>query len=401
VIDLLPSAPILRNFAAIIAIPILLTGCLSYSSSSLQLENACGITTPVTFTPELGFELVIDDLSAPVHLTHAGDGSGRIFVVERRGRIRIVQDDEVLIEPFLDIEDRVSLGGERGLLSVAFHPNYEENGRFFVYYNRNGDGASIISEYNVTADENQADPSSEQILLTITQPFSNHNGGLIKFGPDGYLYIGMGDGGSGGDPLENGQDRQTLLGALLRIDVDNTDANPYGIPADNPFVEVPDALDEIYAYGFRNPWRYSFDRCDGRLFLGDVGQSSFEEVDLVEKGGNYGWNTMEGSECFDPRFNCNPAGLELPIAEYGHGGGHCSITGGYVYRGTEYPSLIGHYLYGDFCSGQMFTAFQNEEGEWVDQQLERPGFSITSFGEDEAGNLYLVDIGGAVYKVTD
>ena len=386
---------------AIFVIPVFLVGCFSLSSSSVYQGDPCGVIVPAIEDPQLNFELLIDNFDGMLYLTHAGDGSGRIFLVFQDGQVHILEDGEVNRTPFLDIEDQLRSGGEQGLLSIAFHPEYESNGRFYVSYTRDGDGASVISEFRVSVDANLADMTTEQVILTVSQPFSNHNGGLIKFGPDGYLYIGLGDGGSGGDPLEHGQNRATLLGSLLRIDVDNLDDQPYTIPADNPFVGLLDVREEAFAYGLRNPWRFSFDRCDGRLFLGDVGQSEIEEVDLIESGANYGWNTMEGSDCFDPSFNCNSAGLELPIAEYRHGAGNCSITGGYVYRGENYPSLQGHYIYGDFCTGQIWTLFQNADGEWINFANEDTDFTIASFGEDEAGELYIVDIGGAIYRITD
>ena len=260
---------------------------------------------------------VTTGLVRPVHLTHAGDGSGRLFLVEKPGRIRIVENGQLRPTPFLDIEDRVEDGGnEQGLLSVAFHPSYETNGRFFVYYTaQQGDGTIFVSEFSVSAsNENLANAGSERQLLTIPHPsFNNHNGGLLKFGPDGMLYIGVGDGGSANDPNNNAQNLDSLLGKLLRIDVNS--GNSYAIPPDNPFVGR-DGRDEIYAYGLRNPWRYSFDRETGELWLADVGQNQWEEIDIIKKGGNYGWRIMEGFHCRPPQTTCDQAGLELPIFEY-------------------------------------------------------------------------------------
>jgi glucose/arabinose dehydrogenase len=333
-------------------------------------------------------------------VTSAGDDSGRLFIVEQTGTIRILQDGKLLPAPFLNLGNQTQGGGEQGLLSVAFHPDYAQNGRFFVDYTRTDDGATIMAEFHVSSDPNLADLTSERILLVIRQPFSNHNGGLVKFGPDGYLYIGMGDGGSGGDPMGNGQNLSALLGKLLRIDVDNTDGKPYAIPADNPFINTPNAGKEIYAYGLRNPWRYSFDRCNGRLFLADVGQGNYEEVDLIDSGGNYGWNIMEGTHCYHPNFGCNQTGLTLPIAEYDHSFDDCAVTGGYVYRGIEIPDLDGHYLFGDYCTGHLWSLVQDSSGQWQMTQLRDLGFNISSFGVDQTGELYIVGLGGVVYKIT-
>ena len=284
--------------------------------------------------PEIKVEPVITGLANPVAITHAGDGSGRLFITLKGGQVIIYDGTQMLPTPFLDITSLVSSGGEQGLLSVAFHPNYASNGLFFVNYtDTNGD--TVIARYSVSTDPNVGDQSSAFILLTITQPFSNHNGGQLQFGPDGYLYIGMGDGGSGGDPQNNAQNLLTLLGKMLRIDVDG--GNPYAIPVDNPFLGDPTALDEIWASGFRNPWRFSFDRLTGDLFIADVGENRREEVDFQPAsspgGENYGWRLMEGNLCFNPPTNCNNGTLTLPILEYDHLLG-CSVTGGHRYRGT-------------------------------------------------------------------
>lgn len=363
---------------------------------------APGSSVPAGAPPPVELELVVGGLSAPVYLTGAGDGSGRLFLVEQPGRIRVYDPEQGILSTFLDLRPRVRSGGERGLLSVAFHPRYRENGRFFVNYTREPDGATVVAEYRVSpGDPNRADPQSERVLLTIEQPFPNHNGGQLQFGPDGRLYVGMGDGGSAGDPLGHGQDLSTLLGALLRLDVDSRE--PYAIPEDNPFVGRAGARPEIWAYGLRNPWRFSFDRCDGRLFLADVGQDRWEEVDLIRKGGNYGWNVMEGAHCFQPPVGCRTEGLELPIAEYDHSWG-CSITGGYVYRGTRLPGLLGRYLFGDFCSGRIWTLTPlvpdaQSASEWQMDELLDTTLNISSFGEDEAGELYVLDLRGGVYRV--
>jgi len=313
------------------------------------------------------------------------------------GTIQIYNGQSVLAEPFLDIDARVQSGGERGLFSMAFHPNYAENGRFYVNYSDNS-GDTVVSEFSVSADPDLADPASEREILNIEQPFGNHNGGQLQFGPDGFLYVGMGDGGSGGDPQEHGQDLSTLLGALLRIDIDGQ--APYQVPADNPFVGVQGAAPEIWAYGLRNPWRFSFDRESGELFAADVGQNSVEEVDLIVRGGNYGWNTMEGSECFDPPQGCNQTGLSLPIAEYTHALG-VSVTGGYVYRGEQFPDLYGKYIFADYVSSRFWVLTPDGQGQWEMEEVLRPGFFISSFGEDEDGELYVIDYGGRVLHIQD
>jgi glucose/arabinose dehydrogenase len=341
---------------------------------------------------------VADGLSFPVHLT-SPPGDPRLFVVEKSGTIRVIKDGQVLQTAFLDIRDEVSGGSEQGLLSLAFHPDYASNGRFFVdYTNRAGD--TRVVEYRVSADPDRADPAPVQTILSVDQPFANHNGGLLVFGPDGMLYVGLGDGGSGGDPQGNGQNRGVLLGKILRIDVDA--GTPYAIPSDNPFVGQAGRRGEIWAWGLRNPWRFSFDRETGDLFIADVGQNDREEVNArsVDEGGvNYGWNVMEGSECFQDD-DCDRAGLTLPVVEYDHGEG-CSITGGFVYRGSALPELRGHYFFSDFCSGfvrsfRLAGGAAVEERSWPDLE---PGGSIPSFGEDADGELYLLTREGSVHKI--
>jgi glucose/arabinose dehydrogenase len=339
----------------------------------------------------------------PVGIAHAGDGSGRLFIVERGGAVWVARGATVLDEPFLDISDRIEAsGGEQGLLGLAFPPGYEAKGHFYVNYTRAGDGATTVARYSVTADQDLADPASEEVILTVEQPFSNHNGGHLAFGPDGYLYIGLGDGGSGGDPLGNGQSTGTLLGKVLRIDVESGEA-PYVIPADNPFVGVPGAREEIWALGLRNPWRFSFDRGTGDLYIGDVGQSSYEEADYQAAaslgGENYGWNIMEGAHCFG-RDECDRAGLTPPVAEYAHDGVDCSVTGGYVYRGEDGTGLTGIYFFGDFCSGRI-RGLRPDGASWESTVLLDSGLLISTFGEDESGELYLADYsGGGIYRVT-
>lgn len=331
---------------------------------------------------------VINGLTRPVDLQSAFDGSGRLFIIEKYGAIRIFKDGQLLEQPFLNIDDRVDdSGNEMGLLGFAFHPNYEQNGYFYVNYTGDG-GNTRISRFQASGDS--ADPNSEQVLLVIDQPFENHNGGGVVFGPDGYLYLGLGDGGAAGDPFKNGQNTDVLLGKLLRIDVDNGD--PYAIPADNPFGS------EVWAYGLRNPWRFSFDRATGDLWIGDVGQGEWEEVDYLPAGSpggvNFGWSIMEGSYGYDGEPQ---PGLLLPAAEYSHSNPYsgCSVTGGYVYRGSM-PEWNGVYLYGDYCSGTVWGLILSD-GQWQSQVMFEPDLRITSFGEDEAGELYLVSDTGSVY----
>jgi glucose/arabinose dehydrogenase len=332
----------------------------------------------------------------PVDLHHAGDGSDRLFVVSQEGLVYVFPNDPGVSEMriYLDIVDKVQSGGERGLLGLAFHPDYENNGYFFVNYNAPGPLRNVIARYEVSSDDpDSADATSEQILLTYNQPFNNHNGGQIAFGPDGYLYIASGDGGSGGDPQNNAQNRRNLLGAILRIDVDNESGDfPYGIPADNPFAGNTEGYrEEIYAYGLRNPWRMSFDPETGLLWCGDVGQSGWEIIHLIENGKNYGWNIIEGSHCYPPGSTCDMSGLELPLFEYEWGEDGRSITGGYVYRGSEFPSLYGHYIYGDYMFGTIWALEYDGENEAVNRLLIRTDFNISSFGTDENGEIYFFD----------
>ena len=340
---------------------------------------------------------IAGNFQRPTYLTHAFDD--RLFVVEQTGRITILQNGQRLSQPFLDISRQVESGGnEQGLLSLAFHPT--DHSRFFVNYT-DSQGDTRISEFAVSAqDPNQAAAHSERVLLTIAQPYGNHNGGQIQFGPDGYLYVGMGDGGSGGDPEGHGQNKATLLGALLRLDVDQS--QPYAIPSDNPFVNDPASRPEIWAYGLRNPWRFSFDRLTGDLYTADVGQNAWEELNFVAAslssgGENYGWNRLEGTHCFNLPV-CRSTGTTLPIVEYDHNEG-CSITGGYVYRGERFPSLSGHYFFSDYCGGVIWNLRQTGDG-WQKNPLLETDLNIASFGEDAAGELYVLDhADGDIYQL--
>ena len=355
---------------------------------------------------ELTLTEVVSGVSQVTHITHAGDGSNRLFVVRQGGTIDIVKQDTLSKTPFLDISDRISAGGEQGLLSVAFPQNFSQTKRFYVYYT-DPQGDSVISRFRVSDNPERADAGSEEIILTFAQPFDNHNGGQLAFGPDGYLYIASGDGGSGGDPQNNAQNLGTLLGKLLRIDVESGDmasgTGPYRIPPSNPFVNQDNARAEIWAYGLRNPWRFSFDRLTGDLYIADVGQRDREEINFAPAGdpggNNYGWNPMEGSTCFGDD-NCDSSRFILPVAEYDHSVG-CSITGGYVYRGSLYPAMAGMYFYGDFCSGRIWGLMRSG-GNWQTQELAQTDLAISSFGEDEAGNLYVADFsGGRIYRLSD
>jgi glucose/arabinose dehydrogenase len=347
----------------------------------------------------------VTGLAAPVGMEIPNDGSGRLFVLEQGGRIRIIQNNALIGVPFLDITSKVESGGEKGLLGLAFHPSFSSNRRFFVYYTRRlgTQLQSVFSEYVAsTSNPNQADAASERILLVVNQPFDNHNGGQLAFGPDGFLYIGLGDGGNEGDPQRNGQNLQTLLGKILRIDVDGGFApgEQYAIPADNPFTP-PNGLPEIWAYGLRNPWRFSFDSVTGMLFAGDVGQDSFEEVDIITKAGNFGWNKMEASHCFPLGSSCSTAGLVSPIMEFAHNtSGGQSIIGGFVYRGAAISGLAGAYVFGDLSSGHVWAGVQDSTGNWSKTLVLDHSLTVSSFGQDAAGELYLLDYGnGSVLRL--
>jgi hypothetical protein len=385
-------------------------------SSSCQLENTSAICAgvPQVAGTSIASIRVASGLSNPVYVTAPRLDPRRVFVVEQDGRIRIIKNGILLPTAFLAIESRVQFGGEQGLLSVAFHPDYESNGRFFVYYNNN-DGDITIARYDVSGNPDLADASSEKVLLTIDHSFAgNHNGGQLQFGPDGFLYAGTGDGGGGGDPLESGQNLMTMLGKQLRIDVDVETAPYYAMPAGNPFPGAGDPFNLIWAYGLRNPWRFSFDRSTGELYTADVGQNAWEEVDVQPAGTgglNYGWDIFEARHCFEPYPNPDcpspPTGFTMPVLEYDHGQG-CSITGGFVYRGCALPDLGGTYFYSDYCSAfiKTFKGVSGGDAQNLDDRtgdLDPPGAltidNVTSFGEDARGEIYIVDQGGEVFKI--
>jgi glucose/arabinose dehydrogenase len=358
--------------------------------------------------PTISLNQVVGGLAQPTSITHAGDNSSRIFVTEKPGRIRIIRNGALQPISFLDISAHIgnSPGGEQGLLSVAFPQGYgTTKNHFYVYYTNPG-GTLVIARYRSTANPDLADSNNEEIILSIEHPtFSNHNGGQLQFGPDGYLYIGTGDGGSGGDPFKNGQNPAVLLGKLLRIDVESASApSSYNIPATNPYVGTPGYRGEIWALGLRNPWRFSFDRQTGDLYLGDVGQNLWEEVNFqpANSGGgeNYGWNILEGLHCYDPSVGCvAPPRYASPVTEYPHSP-DCSITGGYVYRGPGHTAMQGIYFYGDICSGNI-RGLQRLNGTWFNNLLTTAPFGISAFGEDQTGNLYVADYpGGSIYQIT-
>lgn len=374
---------------------------------ALLVAAACGDDTeplPPGGEISLALETVSDQLTFPVDLA-SPPGDSRLFVVEKAGRIRIIENGTLLAPAFLDISAQVSSNGERGLLGLAFDPDYETTGRFVVNYTDLA-GDTHIAAFTVSSgDANRADPASEELILRVDQPFENHNGGQVAFGPDAYLYIALGDGGGSGDPMANGQSLTTLLGKLLRIDLNG--GSPYGIPSGNPFSAVAAARSEIWSYGLRNPWRFTFDRLTGDLYIADVGQGEREEIDVglaadgAGRGANYGWDIMEGDACFEPASGCDRTGLILPVLQYDHSEG-CSVTGGHVYRGSAIPALQGTYFYSDFCSGwvrsfRLSSGAVAEEREWPALQAG----NVTSFGQDDAGELYILTSGGSVYRIVE
>ena len=373
---------------------------LAFAIASLSL----GVLAPAASAASISVSLdqVVSGLSSPTAIASAKDGSGRIFVAEQRGTIRVVQGGALQPGFFLDLRSRVTSGGERGLLGLAFHPHFATNHYFYVYYTRNG-GDIVVARFTARAPGQQTRVSSGKTIMVIEHSSApNHNGGGMAFGPDGLLYIGVGDGGGEGDPHNNALRKSTLLGKVLRINVNGTGSGPYkrySIPSRNPFAGSKPGLGEIWAYGLRNPWRISFDRVAGRLYIGDVGQDRYEEIDREVKGyhggRNYGWNAMEGKRCYRAS-KCPLSGDTLPVAVYSHSSGNCAITGGYVYRGSAFPALYGQYVFADFCSGRIWTMVAT--GSTISQRADT-GLNITSFGEDQDGELYLVSKDGGLYQV--
>jgi glucose/arabinose dehydrogenase len=360
---------------------------------------------PIINPEDYAWVPVTEGFDSPLYVTDAGDGSGRLFVLEQTGFILVIEEDGTVLErPFLSVDHllprRVYQGGytEQGLLGLAFHPDFETNGQFFISYTDNS-GDTAIVRYVVDAENpNRADVQSAEEVFTLDQPFDDHNGGHILFGDDGYLYVGLGDGGSSGDPNANGQNTQNLFGTILRIDVDTI---PYTVPEDNPFVDNPDYEPEIWVFGLRNPWRFSFDRADGDLYIGDVGQEAWEEIDHMPAdeaaGTNFGWDVFEATHPHDPDTELASEPTD-PIFEYSHDIG-CSVTGGYVYRGDALPELDGVYFYADYCSGNIWAAYQDADDVWQNMEFMKTDFVISSFGEDAAGELYLVDYKGTIYRL--
>lgn len=368
------------------------TSGLTSGNAKLNLQDIEPAQVRIELVP------VLSGLSSPVFVTNAHDGSNRLFIIEQPGRIRVLQPGATTSTVFLDITQRVLSGGEQGLLGLAFHPGFPNTNRFFVDYTRRNDGATVIAEYHVSNSNPNVADTAETPLLTIPQPFANHNGGMVEFGPDGFLYVGMGDGGSANDPGNRAQNVNELLGKILRIDVDHSNgAQLYSSPPSNPFFGSTTGRDEIFAIGMRNPWRFAFDRRTGDLYVGDVGQGVVEEVDIVTVGNNYGWRVLEGSRCTNlGPGSCTAAGFVPPIAEYNHSGGRCSITGGYVYRGSRSSLPFGSYIYADYCTGEIFLLQSGTQSLLLDTSL-----NISSFGEDESGEIYVVGLGGSVSRVVN
>lgn len=373
-------------------------------SSTSTDEQPPPAPDPSSYTVEPAFANL--SFNNPLDLQHPGDGSNRLFVVEQGGVIKVFNNDAFASEAtvFLDIQNRVSSGGERGLLGLTFHPDFETNGYFYVNYTAPDPLRTHISRFQVSAQNpDQAGPSSETVILSYNQPFNNHNGGQITFGPDGYLYIAAGDGGGGGDPNDNAQDRSTLLGNILRIDVDGSgDGNNYAIPPDNPFVGNQQGYrEEIFAYGLRNPFRFSFDAQTDQLWAGDVGQSEYEEIDIIENGNNYGWNIVEGNECYEPDTDCDRTGLTPPVFVYDHSNNDRSVTGGFVYRGSSLEGLQGRYVYADFISGRIWSLDASDPDNPDNQLIIDTDVNISSFGVDAENKLYFTAFDGTVYHFTE
>lgn len=397
--------PFVRTSFRACVFPIILALAITATGSNRIMAQDDRVFDPASFT--VGLEPFASGFQSPVYITGPDDGSGRLFVVEQPGTIRIIQDGETLDEPFLDVTGIVESGGsEQGLLSIAFPDDFADSGHFYIYYTARGDvgvGDNTIARYRVSDDDpSRADPESAEILMAVEDFRTNHNGGQLQFGPDGYLFAGLGDGGGQGDPDGNAQAPSTFLGSIVRIDP-SADTGGFAIPPDNPFAAGEDGAPEVWAWGLRNPWRFSFDRETGDLYIGDVGQGAIEEIDWLPAGStggvNFGWSLFEGTECF-ASADCDPAGLVMPVAEYTHEFG-CSVVGGYVYRGEQEATLRGVYLFADFCTGLIWGLGRDDAGEWLLSEPVGTDYNITSFGEDATGELYLLAMSGEVFRVTD
>lgn len=406
------SAPAAVTTLAPTVAPVAEANLTDAASAEVSLPTPTPAPEIATLTPDqvrLRLEPVYDGFQLPVFLTHAGDGSGRSFVVEKTGKIWVIDGGAVQATPFLDLSAKITTSGnEQGLLGMAFAPNFAESGHVFVNYT-DRQGTTVVERYTVSAgDRNQADAQSAFTVLTVAQPASNHNAGMVDFGPDGYLYVPLGDGGASNDRFGHGQNPDTLLAKILRLDVTSDPTQPYLIPADNPFVNADwdgrPVRDEVWAIGLRNPWRTSFDRATGDFWIADVGQNQIEEINVVQSGApggyNLGWPIMEGLSCFNAS-DCDQNGLTLPVIDYRHVGGNCSVTGGYVYRGSAFPQWQGIYFYGDFCSGRIWALAPDGNGGWSNAEVLDSDLTLSSFGEDEAGELYALDYGsGVIYRLT-
>jgi glucose/arabinose dehydrogenase len=400
--------PASRRAALAAAAALALGSLLAPATEASVVRNLdlVGRSPVVEAAPAIQLQLVVSGLSQPDFLTSARDGTGRLFIVEKTGRIRIWTGSALLSTPYLDIHTLVSTGSEQGLLGLAFSPKFTTDHKLYVNYTAT-DGKTAIVEYRQsTSNANVVDTSTRRVVISIYQPYANHNGGDLVFGPDGYLYVGMGDGGSGGDPQNNGQNLTSLLGKLLRINpLSFTSTRGYTIPSTNPYVGRT-GRDEIWDYGLRNPWRFSFDRVTGTLWIGDVGQDTWEEVDRASKtssgagrGYNWGWRVMEGRSCYNPPSGCNTSGKVLPPAVYAHLNGRCAVTGGYAYRGSAIPSLYGLYVYGDYCSGEILETPATSTARAPQYILLDTSLNISSFGEDASNELYVCDLNGSVYRI--
>lgn len=371
-------------------------------------DLAVGVVLGGPTTANIALDPKVSGLSSPVFITDAGDGTDRFFIVEQSGRIKIwIPGTGVLGTPFLNIAGEVSFGGERGLLGLAFHPNYETNRKLYVYFTRSG-GDIVVREYKtMVSNPNRVNKDSKRLILRIEHSAqTNHNGGMLLFGPDGYLYLGTGDGGGQDDPHNRGQRTDTLLGKMLRIDVDGrTGGKGYGIPSSNPYVGEP-GKNEIWQRGLRNPWRFSFDNANGNLWIGDVGQDSWEEIDRAidnasgpGRGINWGWDVLEGTHCHSPSSGCNTTGKTKPVTEYANAGSRCAVTGGYVYRGTDISALVGGYVFADYCTGEIFVISAGASDGVNPTLLENTPYLISSFGERPNGELFVVGLGGTIYQI--